>query len=46
VEPDGSFFILGNYDALDLEGDGNPDGGVRCDNDGDIIWARYQLPPR
>ena len=32
--------------TADFDGDGVPEGGVRCDNDGDIVWARYQLQPR
>ena len=46
--PDGQSLSLTGFVRLtaDFDGDGVPEGGVRCDNDGDIVWARYQLQPR
>lgn len=43
--PDGRSLSLTGFVRLtaDFDGDGVPEGGVRCDNDGDIVWARYQL---
>ncbi len=43
--PDGRSLSLSGFVRLtaDFDGDGVPEGGVRCDNDGDIVWARYQL---
>lgn len=31
--------------TADFDGDGVPEGGVRCDHYGDIIFARYRLKP-
>lgn len=46
--PDGRSLSLTGFVRLtaDFDGDGVPEGAVRCDNDGDIIWARYVLRPR
>lgn len=45
VDADGSFFIVGNYGSIDFDGDGVPEGAVRCDVRGDIVWAGYALRP-
>jgi hypothetical protein len=46
--PDGQSLSLTGFVRLtaDFDGDGVPEGGVRCDNDGDIVWARYVLQTR
>jgi hypothetical protein len=46
--PDGQSLLLTGFVRLtaDFDGDGVPEGAVRCDNCGDIVWARYQLQPR
>lgn len=46
--PDGQSLSLTGFVRLtaDFDGDGVPEGNVRCDNDGDIVWARYELRPR
>jgi hypothetical protein len=31
--------------TADFDGDGQPEGAVRCDHHGDIVWARYRLQP-
>lgn len=31
--------------TADFDGDGRPEGGVRCDHQGDLVWARYRLTP-
>lgn len=31
--------------TADFDGDGVPEGAVRCDHRGDIFWARYTLDP-
>jgi len=31
--------------TADFDGDGRPEGGVRCNHHGDIVGARYRLQP-
>ena len=47
LAPDGRSLSLTGFVRLnaDFDGDGVPEGGVRCDNFGDIIFARYRLKP-
>ena len=54
VEPDGSFFIVGNYGALDLDGDGRADlkseGGhdaiiMKGRPTGKLAWVRAPRSP-
>lgn len=45
--PDGRSVSVTGFLRLtaDFDGDGKPEGGIKCDSDGDIFWARYQLKP-
>lgn len=43
--PDGETLSITGFARLnvDFDGDGRPEGGIRCDHYGDIVWARYRL---
>ncbi len=45
--PDGRGLEVTGFLRLtaDFDGDGVPEGGIRCDNYGDIFWSRYRLRP-
>jgi len=47
LAPDGRSVSLTGFVRLtaDFDGDGQPEGAIRCDNFGDLIWARYRLKP-
>lgn len=46
--PDGRSLWMTGFVRLtaDFDGDGIPEGAVRCDHYGDIVWARYGLRPQ
>lgn len=45
--PDGRSLSVTGFLRLtaDFDGDGVPEGAIRCDHRGDIFWARYLLEP-
>ena len=47
LSPDGRTVSVTGFVRLtaDFDGDGKPEGAVRCDSYGDLIWGRYRVKP-